>query len=449
MAVNLKAILGFDGKAYEAGMKKATATSKKAQKNIVGNLKSQIGGVLAVGFITSKAKAIGEFAREVRDLAPALGMTTDSLQEWEYVFARFGLELEDVSDAFATLADRTEDALSGTQSMIEDFSLIGISVEQLRGKNPQQLFELFADAVQNTSDRNRSLTAIVRNLGDDLGRKLAPALMLGSKGLAEMRKEAEELGIVMETSNIEAVADKVIEMQIASMKLRSFWADITFYASKLVTYLSDGLRFLNPFNQLIGGLGGAFGHLESGGKLSGTLGAFYKGAQGDVSDLLDEVNAREEAAEKRRKQGMGSAPTRSARGINYELEAKKAQEAYQKKVNSAVFKGLDNEGKLNALLEKRAALMEKIKNASGKKKYELMGEQFDTEQQMESLKTGASAGAAGRTQSLTGAQGVGAFVKRANPMLQVARQQLQIQRESKFVLDAILAAGYRPAYGPY
>jgi hypothetical protein len=62
--------------------------------------------------------------------------------------------------------------------------------------------------------------------------------------------------------------------------------------------------------------------------------------------------------------------------------------------------------------------------------------------------TGASA-AGLRPQGLTGAQSVGAFVKRANPMLQVARQQLQVQRESKFVLDAILAAGYRPTNTPY
>ena len=63
MAANLKAILSFDGRAYEAGMKKAQTTAKKTQANIVGSLKGAVAGALSVGFIASKAKEVGEFAK--------------------------------------------------------------------------------------------------------------------------------------------------------------------------------------------------------------------------------------------------------------------------------------------------------------------------------------------------------------------------------------------------
>ena len=76
-------------------------------------------------------------------------MTTDELQKYEYIFARQGLEIDDVADAFATLADRTEDALAGTESMIEDFRLVGITVDQLRGKNPEQLYVVRRCGFQN------------------------------------------------------------------------------------------------------------------------------------------------------------------------------------------------------------------------------------------------------------------------------------------------------------
>ena len=431
MAVNLKAILGFDGKAYEAGMRKASGLAKKTSKNISSGLKGAIVGAMSVGYIAAKAKEVGEFAREVRDLAPSLGTTTDQLQEWEYVFARFGLELADVSDAFATLSDRTEDALAGTQSMVEDFSLIGISVDQLRGKNPQQLFELFADGVSKTEDKNRALTSIVRTLGDDLGRKLAPALMLGSEGMAKMRQEAQDLGIVLDSENINEVADQMVEIQIASMQLRGVWSELTVVASKLFTTMMDGFKViaaLNPIKQGIKAVGAAYDAAMGGKGAKGVAGAAFGAATEDISNTLTQYEKREAAAKAARNKGNADF-TRSKGGINDEIEAVKAKEAYEKKVNSAVFKGLDNEGKLNALLEKRAALMEKIKNASGKKKYELMGEQFDIEQQMESLKTGA--GAAGRSQSLTGAQGVGAFVRRANPMLKVAQNQLKALEQIK------------------
>jgi hypothetical protein len=456
MAVNLKAVLKFDGKAYEAGMRKASGLAKKTSKKIAGSLKGAIIGTLSAGYMAAKAKEVGEFAQQVSDLAPALGMTTDELQQWEYVFARVGLEIADVVDAMATLSDRVEDALSGTQSMIEDFRLIGITVDQLRGKNPQQLFELFADAVQKTTDKNRSLTAIVRNLGDDLGRKLVPVLMKGSDGLRELRKEAEDLGIVLDSDKISDITEKMVKLQIVSLRLRSTWAELTSAFSNLVDF---GQRAFNLLD-FTGPLGGAFGEAVGGWendrrsdptslkRWADVLPNLWKGWKKVINERNRAQASLDSALSKKEANLLGGGSTRAAGGINDELNAIKAKEAYQKKVNDAVFKGLDNEGKLNALLEKRAVLMDRIRNASGKNKYELMGEQFDIEQQMESLKTGTSA-TGRRTQSLTGAQGVGAFVRRANPMLQVARQQLQIQRESKFVLDAILASGYRPAYGPY
>ncbi|MDA7624669.1 hypothetical protein N8697_00705 [bacterium] len=431
MAVTLKAILGFDGKAYEAGMKKATALSKKAQKNIGGNLKSAIGSTLAVGFLANKGKEIGEFARQVQNLAPALGMTTDQLQEWEYVFKRAGLEIDDVADAFATLADRTEDALAGTESMIEDFRLVGLNVDQLRGKNPQELFNTFADAVANTEDKNRALASIVRNLGDDLGRKLAPMLMMGKEGMAELRKEAQELGIVMDSENIQEVASQMIEIQIASMQLRGVWSELTVVASKLFTTMMDGFKVLNAINPIIQGIkgvGAAYDAAMGGKGAKGVAGAAFGAATEDALNTFNAYEKREAAAKAARAKGKDGF-TRSKGGINDEIEAKKAQAAFQKKVNDAAFKELDNEGKINALFEKRVELMDKIKNATGKKKYELMGEQFDINQQMESLKTGA--GAAGRTSSLSGAQGVGAFVRRANPMLKVAQNQLKALEQIK------------------
>ena len=440
MAANLKAILSFDGRAYEAGMKKAQTTAKKTQANIVGSLKGAVAGALSVGFIASKAKEVGQFAKEGSELAPALGMTTDELQKWEYVFARFGLELSDTSDAFATLADRTEDALAGTESMIEDFRLVGVTVDQLRGKNPQQLFELFANAVANTSDKNRALTAIVRNLGDDLGRKLAPALMMGKKGLEEMRKEAEDLGIIMDGGNIQDVADQMVEMQIASMRLRAFWGDIVKFIGQAFTWLSDGLKFINPFTKIMAAAGTFVGTLESGrGFFRATLDS-VRAVGREMLGVVDEVEKREKAIEKRRG-GKSKASTRSSKGINDEIEAKKAQAALQKKINDAAFKQMSKEQQLNALFAQRLALFEKIRKAkSGKERFELMGQDFDLFQQMQGIQTGAATGTgSARAMTQTASQGVGAFAKRANPLIQVGRQQLDVARQTLEVQRAILA----------
>jgi hypothetical protein len=387
-------------------------------------------------------------------------MTTDELQQWEYVFARVGLEIDDVVDAMATLSDRVEDALAGTESMIEDFRLIGITVDQLRGKNPQQLFELFADAIQNTTDRNRSLTAIVRNLGDDLGRKLVPVLMKGSDGLRELRKEAENLGIVLDSDKISDITEKMMKLQIVSLRLRATWAELTSAFSKIVDFGQRAFNWLDFFGPSGGAIGQAVGGWQSDQrndplglkKMVDVPGNLVKGWKKVIAERHTAQWKLDQALAKKEKDLLSGKGTRADGGINDEIEAMKAKGALMKKLNDAAFKEMSNEQKMQSLFMQRLQLMEQIKKASGKQKFELMGQDFDLMQQMQGIQPGTATGASAaglRPQGLTGAQSVGAFVKRANPMLQVARQQLQVQRESKFVLDAILAAGYRPTNTPY
>ena len=59
MAITLKAILGFDGKAYEAGMKKASGLAKKTSQNIAGSLKGAILGTLSAGYMAACCRWYG------------------------------------------------------------------------------------------------------------------------------------------------------------------------------------------------------------------------------------------------------------------------------------------------------------------------------------------------------------------------------------------------------
>ena len=460
MAVNLKAILGFDGKAYEAGLKKATALSKKAKASIGGNLKGAILGTLSAGYLLSQAKEAGQFAQELQRMAPALGMTTDQLQQWEYVFARAGLELDDLGDSLFTIADRTEDALAGTESMIEDFRLLGITVDQLRGKNPQQLFELFADGVQKTTDKNRALTAIVRNLGDDLGRKLTPILMQGAEGMKALREEAIQLGVVVEKDDIGKLADKMIELQIAGLRLKSFKTQLTSTGAEIVKFFQKGYQYLDPFGPTGGALGYAFGEFESSNKSSlnpmryvDAMVGLKTGWQKVIRQRHAEANALDKALSKKREKPKEQ--TRNLKGINDEIEARKAQQELQKKINAEAFKHMTKEQQLNNLFHQRLVLFEQIRKASGKAKFELMGKDFDLFSQMYGIQTGTGKGAnktantGFRAMSQTASQSVGAFTRRVNPMVQVGREQLGIMRQSLSVQQQILARQSRTSNSPY
>ena len=454
MAVSVKAILGFDGKAFHAGIKKARTSLNSFAK---GALKSQVAQSLSIGYITSQLQQVGSFADQVTKLAPALGMTTKELQEWEYVFARAGLELDDVADAFATLADRTEDALAGTSSMIEDFSLIGIGVEQLKGKNPVQLFELFADGVQKTTDTNRALSAIVRSLGDDLGRKLAPMLMLGSEGLKEMKDEAADLGLILNSDNLQEVTKAVTEMKIASMQLRSVWGGVYTMIAKVFTALKDGVSLLNPFDYIAGALGNSaalqdanpdkFNSFDPIG--GGKLDAMMDGAVKTFDDTISTIGNRQMAEEEMRKPSSKRQPTREQAGITDAINLKTARDSYLKKAADASFKQLSNDQKINELLKQREEIEKRMAGTKGKEFFDLASQRIDLLQKEQAILTSAAAGGSGsgiRSQGLTSSQSVGAFVQRNNPLIGIARKQLMTQEQ---IRDALNNPRSNPTNNPH
>jgi len=457
MAVSVVAKLGFDGKAFEAGVKKARTSLNSLTK---GALKSQVTQSLSWSFLSSQIKQAGDFASQLSSLAPALGMTTDELQQWEYVFARAGLEIDDVADAFATLADRTEDALDGTVSMIDDFKLIGITLDQLRGKNPQQLFELFADGVRNTTDQNRALAAIVRNLGDDLGRKLAPMLMLGSDGLRAMREEAEKLGIVMDAGNIQEVAAAMTQMKIASMQMRSAWGSIAAFIGSSLTTMKDGFGLINIIDHHMAGKGYEAGVMDANPNLnpladssrSGWIRwkAYFTGIRKNWDKKILAIGQREMAEDELRKDDPLKKGDRHTGGVNEALKLAQAKAALQKKIADAKFKELSAEEKINELMRQRAVITDDLRFAEGGDRVALLTSELDLNERIKALKAAglatASAGGGVRGQALTASQSVGAFVQRNNPLLGIARKQLLTQEQ---IRDALNNPRSNPTNNPH
>jgi hypothetical protein len=159
-----------------------------------------IGAVVAAA--TSEAMRVGQLGTEIARNADALALTTDEYQELGYAVTRTGDEMDDFADAIATISDKALDAKAGNKTMIEDFGLLGISVDKLRSKRPIDLFEQLADAMKSAKDPTRRLAAASRLLGDDTARKLVPLLRKGSVGIKQLREEAKKAGIVLDKDTI-------------------------------------------------------------------------------------------------------------------------------------------------------------------------------------------------------------------------------------------------------
>lgn len=182
--------------------KKRETEERKAEEMRKKRMESAQDAFVTFAAVTGAALAALTVSsvRAVRDqqrLADGLGETLQTVQELDYTFRALGADENDLADALSTIADRAEDAKGGMQSFIDDFKLIGIAVDDLRGKSPAELFDLLIEKSGQTTDANKRVTASVRLFGDDLGRRLIPLMAEGSTGLARFRAQARDLGVVM------------------------------------------------------------------------------------------------------------------------------------------------------------------------------------------------------------------------------------------------------------
>jgi hypothetical protein len=162
------------------------------------------------------AEAVGPMAR----MAEASGVAEKEYQKLSFAFRKVGGDSQMLKDALGTLSERATDAQMGAQGIVDDFSTLGITVDQLRNKQPGELFRLVAKRVRNTESDTRALKGAVSLLGDEVGNKLAGRLRSGEKGLEALRQQAEQTSVVLGEKQVTALrdADNAIEVTRSSFQ---------------------------------------------------------------------------------------------------------------------------------------------------------------------------------------------------------------------------------------
>jgi len=201
------------GKQAEGVITKLGGAAGKVTRRMaqLGTAATAAGAAIAAGLTKRGLDAVAAQDR----LARTLSTTNRQVAGLTTAFAAYGLQTDDVSDAINTLSDRAQDAASGMQSMADDFELVGMNIDDLRGKRPVELFRSFASSISDVEDPQKRVAAAVRIFGDDIGRKLLPMLMQGEGALDRFTERADRMGLVL--SNIES--SQVEQAQIAMRQM--------------------------------------------------------------------------------------------------------------------------------------------------------------------------------------------------------------------------------------
>ncbi len=194
--------IGSDTKALKTGLDKANEQTKGFAKNIQKHSKA-IGiamiavGAAIVGIATKSVLSFAKAGDEVAKMAKRTGFSTIALSELRHAAELSGTSLAGLEKASRTLSGTILDANFGLESYTRAFDKIGLSYEDLAKISPEEQFLTVLEALAGLTNESER-AALAADLFGRAGTQLLPMLSDGAQGLAAMRQEAHDLGIVFD-----------------------------------------------------------------------------------------------------------------------------------------------------------------------------------------------------------------------------------------------------------
>jgi len=187
--------LGIDKGNFDRDMAGIGDSIKKHQKAIGIGMVAV--GTAIVGMATASVVAFAKAGDEVAKMAKRTGFSTEALSELKHAADLSGASLAGLEKASRTLAGAILDAGYGLETYVRSFDQLGLSYENLKGLKPEDQFMAVMEALAGVEDES-ARAALATDLFGRAGTQLLPMLADGTEGLASMRQEAHDLGIVFD-----------------------------------------------------------------------------------------------------------------------------------------------------------------------------------------------------------------------------------------------------------
>lgn len=174
------------------------------------------GGFVALAVAIAKAeKALIQMTREsakaaddIVTLSSVTGMSTDSIQELNYMADLTDVSLDRIRDSLKETTNKMQEAATGTGDAYEAYNKLGVKITDVDGqlRSAEDVFYDTIDALgemKNKTERD----ALAMDLMSESAQELNPLIEIGSDGLKQYAQEAHSMGYVLDNEALTALTE--------------------------------------------------------------------------------------------------------------------------------------------------------------------------------------------------------------------------------------------------
>lgn len=221
---------------------------------IKNGLQALANGIKSVGSAMGESlKAGAEYADNILTLSAQTGLSTDTLEKYNAVAELTDVSMDTLTNSMAKNIKSMSDARDGSQAYADAYKKLGVQITDANGnlRNSETVYWETVDALKGITDETER-DALAMELFGKKAQDLNTIIDLGSEGVAEYTKMAEDMGAVVGGDGLTALGNLDDQMQIFSSTTSSTKNVIATAFAPAITEALGGVNgLIGAFNGLV------------------------------------------------------------------------------------------------------------------------------------------------------------------------------------------------------
>lgn len=239
-------------RAMERNQRRVERFAKKSQKGLSGTAKSfdMLGAAakaagpflaaLGAGAMVARVRQTVAALDDIGKTADKIGLTTDALQELRTIAESSGVAQAALDSSLERFSKRLGEAKAGAGAAKKALDELGLSAAYLADLGLDRALSVVADEMRKVSDPTERAAMAAALFGRE-GVAMVNLLREGSDGMARMRREAREMGVVVDEALVRGAEDAQTKLDLMSRVISANLSSALINLAPLLVEAASGI----------------------------------------------------------------------------------------------------------------------------------------------------------------------------------------------------------------